>query len=87
VHPQPQLVEQSVLQQQARQDPEAVLDDVLAGSLLDPRDLGGDVAVDDPGVVPLRILQLVDTTYLGIALMWSEMGSPERVGQTGAKPS
>ena len=30
---------------------------------------------------------VVETTYLGIVLMWSEYGSPERVGQTGANPS
>ena len=30
---------------------------------------------------------VVETTYLGIELMRSETGSPERVGQTGAKPS
>ena len=30
---------------------------------------------------------VVETTYFGIALIWSETGSPERVGQTGAKPS
>ena len=32
-------------------------------------------------------LSVVETTYLGIVLMRSEYGSPERVGQTGAKPS
>jgi hypothetical protein len=30
---------------------------------------------------------VVETTYLGIVLMRSEYGSPERVGHTGAKPS
>ena len=30
---------------------------------------------------------VVETTYFGIVLMRSEYGSPERVGQTGAKPS
>src|SRR3954451_6811854 len=30
---------------------------------------------------------VVETTYLGIALNWSENGSPERLDQTGAKPS
>ena len=54
VHPEPQLVEQAVLQQQPRHGPEAVLDDVLAGSLLEPRDLGGDVAARSRGCCSTR---------------------------------
>ena len=32
-------------------------------------------------------LSVVETKYFAIALIWSEKGSNERVGQTGAKPS
>jgi hypothetical protein len=32
-------------------------------------------------------VRVEETTYLAIELMWSLRGSPERVGQTGAKPS
>jgi hypothetical protein len=35
---------QAALEQQARHDPEAELDDVLAGRLREPPDLGDDVA-------------------------------------------
>jgi hypothetical protein len=46
-----------VLEQQARDGPEAVLDDVLAGRLLEPRELGDDVVRDHVRVVPLGVLQ------------------------------
>jgi hypothetical protein len=49
VHPEPQLVEQAVLQHQTRDGPEAVLDDVLVGRLREP----GDLAVRAP-VWPTR---------------------------------
>ena len=76
-----------MLEQQARHDPEAVLDDVLPGACLS--------RVISPTTSPAMTwvlfhsgsLSVVETTYFGIALIWSETGSPERVGQTGAKPS
>src|SRR2546429_110571 len=55
VYPEPQLVEQTALEQGVGQLSESVLHDVLARLLLQPADLRDRVAADYRGVVPLRI--------------------------------
>jgi hypothetical protein len=56
VHPEPQLVEQPVREQQPDDGPDAVLDDVLAGFRLEPGDRGDDVCLDDVGVTYVELM-------------------------------
>ena len=41
----------------------------LAGLLLEPGDLGAEIAVDQGGVLPLGAFQVVETTTLGMAFL------------------
>jgi len=76
-----------MLEHETRDGAETVLHDVLTGRLPEPRNGSDNIAIDNPVLCHSGSFSVVDTTYFGMLLMWSDIGSPEPVGHTGAKIS
>ena len=85
VNPAPRFVEQPLFEQSVGQLAEPVLDDVLAGLLLQAADRGDRVATDYWVLFHFGSRSVLDTTDLVMLLIWSLVGSPDRAIYAAAK--